>query len=327
MQSTFSAPNGLTPGWTPTVQLQPVMHPVHTVHSSQMQPVMQPSQTQLMVVHPSSHLQYQLQMNKAGWSNQQSNTAQMTMACQTLNSENKLPMDCNYVRSQQENLRLQRQYQLLQSEYQAALIQMQTLTLQHTELDKKLKMDQRKYLELNNKYMIAMQSEQTKYNVLKNIHTETSNQLHREQGKCNALSVELEESRKSLKNEQLRYKFLTAVHAEAKKTLLSARQEHHEVRSSACESESKHASDKCNADVHQLSWKKPATKPNSKECNLELVPEHCHWNLSNATENRETTGAKAFCKRRNGLVIPPGFESCTRVSTGAKQSELPNHKV
>merc|ERR550534_1906455 len=86
-----------------------------------------------MVVHPSNQVQYQVQMNRAGWSNQQLNTAQMTMACQTWKSDNKVPTEMDWCRLQQENVRLQQQYHLLQSEYQAALVQIQTLTLQQTE--------------------------------------------------------------------------------------------------------------------------------------------------------------------------------------------------
>merc|ERR1719193_1506859 len=177
-----------------------------------------------MVVHPTNQVQYQVHMNQAGWSNQQLNTAQMTMACQTWKSDKKLPTDGDWCRLQQETITVQQQYQLLHSEYQAALVQIQTLTLQHSELDKKLKMDQWKYQELNNKYMIAMQAEQNKYNVLSNMHTETSNQLRSEQGKCNALSIELEESTMNLKDEQRKYKVLSEIHAKTKKTLQSLRQ-------------------------------------------------------------------------------------------------------
>merc|ERR1719397_2272548 len=147
-----------------------------------------------MVVHPSNQIQYQLRMNQAGWRNQQLNTAKMTMACQW-KSDNKVQTDGDWCRWQQESVRLQQQYQLLHSEYKAALLHIQTLTLQ--------------YSELNNKYMIALQMEQNKYNVLSNMHTKTSNQLCIEQNKCNVLIVELEESTKNLKNEQQKYEELS----------------------------------------------------------------------------------------------------------------------
>merc|ERR1719193_1751043 len=205
-----------------------------------------------MVVHPTNQVQYQVHMNQAGWSNQQLNTAQMTMACQTWKSDKKLPTDGDWCRWQQETVRLQQQYQLLHSEYQAALVQIQTLTLQHSELDKKLNMDQWKYQELNNKYQIAMQAQQNKYNVLSSMHTETSNQLRSEKGKCSALTIELEESTMNLKNEQRKYKVLSAIHAETKKTLHSIRQKRVEV-GNAIESKSKSVSIQGQFDaVHQI---------------------------------------------------------------------------
>merc|ERR1719397_2426209 len=150
------------------------------------------------------------------------------MACQW-KSDNKVQTDGAWCRWQQESVRLHKQYQLLHSEYKAALLQIQTLSLQYSELDKKLKIDQWKYQELNNKYMIAIQIEQNKYNVLSNMHTETSNQLCIEQNKCNVLTVELEESTKNLKNEQQKYEELSALHAETKKTLHNMRQKDEQV--------------------------------------------------------------------------------------------------
>merc|ERR1719419_123843 len=134
-----------------------------------------------MVVHPSNLVQYKVRMNQAaGWSNQQLSTAQMTMACQTWNADKKVNTDGDWCRLQQENVRLHQQYQLLHSEYQTALVQIQTLSQQQTELDKKLKLDQWKYKELNNKYVIDMQSAQNKYNALSNMHKETCIQLQNE---------------------------------------------------------------------------------------------------------------------------------------------------
>jgi hypothetical protein len=317
MQSTFPSSNGLIPGWTSTVQLQqPLVQPVQTVHASQLQPVVQPSQTQLFVVPPPNQGQYQILMNRTGYSNHQSNAAQMSMACQTWNSDQTLPTDSTWLHCQNETLRLKRQYQLLHSEYQSALIQIQTLTLQNTEIDKKLKMNQRNYLELNKKYINAIQLEQKKYIVLQSMHSETSNQLHREQCKWNALNIELEESTKNLKNEQQKYKFLNGVHDEAKKTLHSA-QRHNDVSSVLSKCEGKHLSDKCkHNDTHLLLSKEKATMPNNIQYHSENIPEGSPWKVS-TEDPRTKCGDKAFSGSsgsNNHLPIPPGFENFSRIS-------------
>jgi len=308
MQTNFTIPNGSTPGWTPTIQAQHVVKPSHTVHVTQLPSALLPSQGQIMVVHPSHQMQYQMHMNPAGWSNQQMNNAQMRMACQTWKSDKKVPKGVNMFRGQQENVRLQQQFELLHSEYQAALIQIQTLTLQHSELDKKLKIDQWKYWELNNKFMIAMQSEQSKYKVLSKIHSETSNQLHREQDKCNALSINLEESTKNLKNEQKKYKALSAIHAETKKNLRSMRQKRDEG-GNVVGSKRKIESDKSGFEMaHQIASIELSAQP------VEYSPIAPRWNISSTTDCIQTTGGNISNERKNHLIIPPGFERCTRIS-------------
>merc|ERR550534_2936260 len=217
MQSTFSVPNGSVPGWIPALQLQPVMQPTPTFHSAQIQPTVQPNQTHVMVVHPSNQIQQQLYISQTGLTNPRSNTDRMKMACQAWKSDNKVQNDANRCRWQQEKVILQQQYQLLHAEYQTALVHIQTLTLQHQELDKKLKINHCKYQDLNNTYMITMQREQNK-------HNETCIQLRDEKGKCNALTIKLEESTKKLRNEQQKYGVLSRIHAETKKILQSARQ-------------------------------------------------------------------------------------------------------
>merc|ERR1719320_2224899 len=259
-----------------------------------------------MVVHPSNQVQYQVQMNQAGWSNQQLNTAQMTMACQTWKSDKKVPTDGDWCRWQQENVRLQQQDQLLHSEYQAALVQIQTLTLQQNELNKKLKMDQWKLQELHNKYMLAIQVEQNNYNVLRNVHTETSNQLRSEQGKCNALSIELEESKKNLKNEQQKYEVLSAIHAETKKNLHSIQQKRHDV-GNAIDNTGKPASDIGKYDaVNPILPRELPVNPTLNE----NVP--AGVSLSSTVDPIQSAGASASSEISNRLVIPPGFERCTR---------------
>lgn len=312
MQSTFSIPNGSAPGWTPAMQFQPMVQPAQTVHASQIQPAMQPSQTQMMVVHPSNQIQYQLRMNQAGWRNQQLNTAKMTMACQW-KSDNKVQTDGDWCRWQQECVRLQQQYQLLHSEYRAALVQIQTLTLHYSELDKKLKIEQWKNQELNNKYMIAIQMEQNKYNVLSNMHTETSNQLCIEQNKCNVLSVELEESTKNLKNEQQKYEELSALHAETKKTLHNMRQKDEEV-GKVIDNKSNSASDKGQYDSkHQILSNDGLVKPILIEPHLEHLTVGQRGSLSNI-DPTDTTGGDTSTERESHLIIPPGFERCTQLS-------------
>lgn len=314
MQSTFTVPNGSTPRWAPAIQVQPMVQQAHTGHASQIHPSVLPPQRQLMVVHPSNQVQYQMNMNQAGWRNQQMNTAQMTMAYQTWKADKSVPTDVNLYRWQQENVRLQQQYQLLHSEYTAALIQIQTLTLQHNELDKKLKIDQWKYRELNNKFMIAMQSEQGKYNVLSNMQTETSNQLHREQGKNNALSINLEESTKNLKNEQKKYRALSAKHAETKQTLELMRQKRDE-EGEVFESKSKFESDKGEFKVgHQIVSRERPAKPMLEKSNLQDLPIAPRGSLSSTIDPIQINGGNATTERSNHLIIPPGFESCTRIS-------------
>jgi len=301
MHSTFTIPNGSVSRWTPAVQLQSVVQPADTAHSTQIPPAVQPTQTQLMVVNPSDQVQYKLHMNQAGWRNQQLNTAQMTMACPTWKSDEKARTEGDWYRWQQENVRLHQQYQLLHSEYQSALVQIQTLAIQQTELDKKLKVHQWKYQELNNKYMIGMQLEKNRYNSLSNIHNETCIQFRNEQGKCNALSIELEESVKNFKNEQRKYKVLSAIHAETKKTLKSVRQKRNEVVN-VIDSKNKSESEKRYEAVDPISSRDWPVKPRPKKPPLE------HGSQSNTIDSVQTAGANASCERNNYLVVPPGFE-------------------
>jgi len=315
MQPTFTIPNGSATGWTPAIQVQPFVRPSHTVRTTQIQPAVLPAQRPIMVVHPSNQVQYQMHMNQTVWSNQQMNTAQMTMARQTRKSEENVPTDVNLFRWQQKNVRLQQQYRLLYSKYQAALIQIQTLTLQHNELDKKLKIDQMNYQELCTKFQIALQCEQNKYNVLSNTWTETSNQLHREQGKFKALSINLEESTKNLKNEQEKYIALSAIHAETQKTLHSMRQKRYE-EGNVTESNSKFESDKGQFEVgHHIVPREHLGKPVHDKSNLQQLSIKPHSSLSSTIDSTQNTEGNTAIERRdnNNLIVPPGFERCTRV--------------
>merc|ERR1719193_678471 len=157
------------------------------------------------------------------------NTDLMKMGCQALRSDNKVQNDANRCLWQQEKVILQQQYQLLHAEYQTALVHIQTLTLQHKELDKQLKINQCKYQELNNTYVITMQREQNMYNALSNMHKETCIQLRDEKGRCNALTIKLEESTEKLRNEQQKYGVLSSMHAETKKFFHSAQQKRNGV--------------------------------------------------------------------------------------------------
>lgn len=308
MQSTFTIPNGSVPGWTPTMQLQPVVQPAHSVHATQITPAVQPTQTQVMVVHPSNLVQCKVRMNQAGWSNQQLSTTQMTMACQTWNADKKANTDGDWCRLQQEHVRLYQQYQLLHAEYQTALVQIQTLTQRQTELNKKLKMDHWKYQELNNKYVIDIQSAQNKYNALSNTHNETCIQLQNEQGKCNSLSIELQESIKNLKNEQQKYKVLSAIHAETKKTLHNAWQERDKVINVNVREKKSESDESQYEAVNPILSRERPVKPRANKPLSESVPAGIHGSPSNAINPMQTAGANAQSERHNHLVVPPGFE-------------------
>merc|ERR1719397_132929 len=255
-----------------------------------------------MVVHPSNQIQYQLHMNQAGWTNPQPNTAQMAMGFETWKPEKKVNTNVDWCRQNQEKVRLQQQYQLLHTEFEAALIQIQTLTLQHKELDKKLKMDQWKHQELNNKYVLDMQTEQSKYNALSNMHTETCIQLRNEKGSCNALSVKLEESKKSLKNEQQKYEVLSRIHAETKKILHSVRQKRDEVVTIVNKNSKV-------GDLDQYDAKNPTllrercVKSTPNKPYLEYTP------ASNSIthDHIKVAAVKSYSERCSHLVSPPGF--------------------
>jgi len=312
MQSTFSIPDGSVSGWTPAMQLQPVVQPAHTLHATQIQRTAQPNPTQVMVVHPSNQVQYQLHMSQAGWTNPQFNTAQMTMARQTWKSDKKEQNDGGWCLWQQERVRLQQQYQLLHSEYNAALVQIQNLTVQQEELGKKLKMEQWKYQELNNKYFIDMQTEQNKYDVLNNMHNETCIQLRDEKGKCNALSIKLEESSKNLKNEQQKYILLSRIHAETKKILHSLRQKRDEVVNDI-DSKNKSIIDKDQYEAVSPILSRAQSVKSNEPCS-EHVPAGLHRSHSSTRDLMQAAGANAFSERINHLVVPPGFERRIRVS-------------
>jgi len=308
MQSTFTIPNGSVSGWTPTIQLQPVVQPAQGVHATQITPVVQPTQTQVMVVQPSNLVQYKVRMNQAGWSNQQLSTAQMTMACQTWNAVKKANTDSDWYRHQQEDVKLHQQYQLLHSQYQTALVQIQTLTQQQTELDKKLKIDHWKYQELNNKYVIDMQSAQNRYNALRSMHNETCIQLQNEQGKCNSLRIELRESIENLRIEQQKYKVLSAIHAETKKTLHSAWQKRDKAINVNVREKKSEIDESQYEPVDSIFSRQRPVKNMANKALSEPVAARIHGSPSNAIDAIQTAGADSPSERNNHLVVPPGFE-------------------
>jgi len=315
MQSTFSVPNGSVPGWTSALQLQQVVQPTQAIHATQIRPACQPNQTQVMVVHPTNHGQHQLHMSQVGWTDPRLNTARMMKACQTWKSEKKVQNDADRCRWQQEKAILQQQYQLLHSEYQAALVHIQNLALQHGELDKKLKMDQCKYQELNKTYVISMQREQNKYNALNNMYNETCIQLRNEKGKCNALNIKLEESARKLSNEQLKYKVLNRIHAETKKILHSARQKGDDV-AKFIESKNKSSGDQDQYKTLSLnsSSEQPVMSSLKDEPYMEHVPVRVDGSQSSSHDPMKAEGEYAFCERSKHLVVPPGFERSSSTS-------------
>jgi len=301
MQSYFSKPTGSKSGWAPAIQLQQVVQ----AHPSQMQPVFKPSQNPLMFVHPLNQMQYQSLMNSAGCDHQQVGKAQKTMAYQTCESQQKLLTNSNIQFRQQESLRRLKQYQLLQSQYQAALVQIQTLKLQNSDLGKKLRLNKLKFQELNNWYMMSLQSEEKKFDMLSRLHAGTSHQLNTEQEKFNALSVELEKSTKNLQNEQEKVKVLTAINAETKKTLHLELLKYKKLVNISCsESKSSYRKDY----VCQSLSKEGPKKLGFSDANLQNVAEVSLENLSRTIAPINNNGANAM---RNDPIIPPGFESST----------------
>jgi len=305
IKSTFI---GSVPGWTPAIQLQPVVQAGQTVHAIQMQP----TQTQVMVVHPSKKVQYQLGMNQAGLSNQHIHTAQMTMAHRK--SDKKVHYDEDWCRWNQEKVRLQQGYQILRSEYQRAINQIQTLTLQSRDLDRKLKMEQWKYQELNNKYKIDMEKEQNKYNALSKVHTKTCILLRHENDKCKALRGKLEESSKNLKKERQKYKVLSNIHSDTKQMLDLFRQKGEDVVNfTAVAVKNKFIANEKHDVAKTVLLKERQGESRLKPC-LELVPaELSASHLSNHDPMR-AAGEKSLSERSNHLVVPPGFEGSTLVS-------------
>jgi len=313
MQSTFPVPNGSPGGWSP-VQLQQVMQPTQTIHAAQIHPACQPSQAQVMVMHPSNHGQHQLHMSQVGWTNPGLNTARMMKACQTWKSDKKVQNDADRFRWQQEKAILQQQYQMLHSEYQAALVHIQNLAIQHNELDKKLKMDQCKYQELNKTYVISIQREQNKYNALNSAHNETCIQLRNEKGKCNALNIKLEESTRNLRNEQQKYEVLSRIHAETKKILHSVRQKGDDVVK-FIESKNKSSGDQDQyKTLSSNSSSEQPVKSSLKEPYVEHVPVRVDGSQSSSHDPMNAEGENAFCERSKHLVVPPGFERSSSTS-------------
>lgn len=307
MQSNFSIPTGSKSGWAPEIQLRQV---VQATHPSQIQPVFQSSQTPVVFVHPSNQMQYQLLTNHAGYDHQHVGTAQKTIAYETCESQQKLLGNCNIQPWQQENMRRHQQYQLLQSQYQAVLIQIQTLTLQHSELGKKLRLNNLRFQELNYKYMISLQSVQKKFDILSQIHAGISHQLNTEQGKCNALSVELEESTKNLQNERQKYIALSAINSETKKSLHSERLKYQKLVNVSC-SEGK-SSYKGDYVRESLSGERPKKMVLNEHAKMQHVANGFLGNPSSTINPIKNNRSNAYHKMRNEPIIPPGFESCTR---------------
>jgi len=313
MQSTFSIPNGSVSRWTPAIQLQPMVQSAHPVYANQLQPTVQPNPPQLTFVHPSNQVQHPLHMSQAGWMNPRLNTAEKKMACQTWKYEKKADNDGYLGRWQQEKVRLHQQQQMLHSQYRAALVQIRTLTLQHIEMGKKFKIKQWKYQELNNKYVIDMQTEQNKYNVLRNLHSETCMQLRDEKGKCNDLSTKLEESSKNLKNEQQKYKVLSRIHAETKKILHSQWLKRNEV-GNVIDRKNKSIIDNDHEVVNANLSKNLYVKSTLNGSCLEYAPVGLHGSHSSTHDPMQAAVANAFSERSNHLVVPPGFGRSTQVS-------------
>jgi len=252
-------------------------------------------------------------MSQVGWTNPRLNTARMMKACHTWTSDKKVQNDADRCRWQQEKAILQQQYQLLHSEYQAALVHIQNLALQHNELDKKLKMDQCKYQELNKTYMINMQREQNKYNALNSMHNETCIQLRNEKGKYNALNIKLEDSIRNLRNEQQKYEVLSRIHAETKKILHRVRQQGNDVVKFI---ESKN---KSNGEEDQYKTRGPnpsseqPVKSSLKESYMEHVPARVDGSQSSSHNPMKAEGENAF-ERSKHLIVPPGFERSSSTS-------------
>jgi len=279
------------------------------VHAIQIQPTVQPTQTQVMVIHPSNKVQYQLGMNQAGLSDQHVHTAHMTMAHRK--SDKKVHYDEDWFRWNQEKVRLQQGYQILRSEYQNAINQIQTLTLQSKELDRKLTTDQWKYQELNNKYKIDMETEQNKYNALRKVHAKTCMQLRHENNKCKALRDELEKSSKNLKNERQKCEDLRKIHSDTKQILELFRQKgENVVNFTAIDVKNKFIANEKHDGVKTVLLKERPGESRLKPC-LEHVPAELSASHSSNHNPMRAAGENSLSERSNHLVVPPGFEGST----------------
>lgn len=297
MQSTISIP------------LQPMVPPSQTLLPNQIQPLMLPSETQITVIRPSNIVLNQLQMDREEGDTQHLNTAQMAFASQMWKPDKNLSSTGSCLGLPQENLRCQQNYQLLHSDYQLALLQIQTLQIRQNLLDKKLWMDQLKYQKLHNKYMAAVQW-QNKYHVLSNMHTKTIKQLRNEQDKCNILSIELAETARSLENERRKCKFLNSIKVETNKNLSTGGKKHDKLVN-ANQNENQYTHDERVYDsTRQISLKQRSTSRTHSESCHQLLR-----NFSGTLSPLQTKRAKASSGKSNHTVIPPGFEKCARFST------------
>jgi len=292
MQSTISIP------------LQPMVPPSQTLLHNQMIP----SETQITVIHPSNIVLNQLQMDRREGNTQQLNSAQMSFASQMWQSDNNLSSNGSCLGKSQESLRYQQDYQLLHSDYQVALLQIQALQIRQNLLDKKLWMDQLKYQKLHNKYLAAVQW-QNKYHVLSKMHTNTIKQLRQEQDKNNILSTELAETAKSLENERRKSKFLISINAETNKNLSTEGKKLDQLVN-VNQNENKYTYDEREYNSErQISLKQRSTSSTHSESCHQLLR-----NFSNTISPLQTNRAKVSDGKSNHTVIPPGFENCARVS-------------
>jgi len=296
MQSTISIP------------LQPMVPPSQTLLPNQIQPLMIPPETQITVIRPSNIVLNQLQMDREEGDTQQLNTAQMSFASQMWKSDINLSSNGSCLGLAQESLRYQQNYQLLHSDYQSALLQIQTLQIRQNLLDKKLWMDELKYQKLHSKYLAAVQW-QNKYHVLSKMHTKTIKQLRHEQDKCNILSTELAETARNLENERQKCNFLNSINAETNKNLSTAGKKRDKLVN-VNQNENKYT---CNErpynSAHPIYLKQRSTSPTHSESCHQLLT-----NFSDTISPLQTKRAKASNGKSNHTVIPPGFEKCARVS-------------
>jgi len=291
----------------------------------------QPQQHLVQAQPVVQQVNYQPQSGQPGYANTPIHSPQMTIPAQT----SQMTMACGVWQSsqqaewsfQQESAKLQQQMQILQSEYQNAMCQIRNLKLNKSAIEKKLEVELYRFNLLTKKYAEDVQNEQSKYNVLNAMQTETIKLLQSEKLKYKRLSEELEISKSDLCKEKRKNEVLKDLNSEVEKVLRSETlQRKKQIKEEAPVTEGETAIQKYEAARQIFSKESIAELTMNDLSHLECLAEEFVGNVAStsAPKGEEANGAQNCTKVTAGtadLNVPPGFERPSPASTASNARE------